>query len=108
MLKINPLAILVTICIALLVGIIWAIVDIEKSRVKIGMGHSKGYTLLMDVKWWCGLIIEMIGAFIWGIIGAAINLLIIIFTLLFELPKFLRPEPQAYDESIPGDKGFNK
>lgn len=107
MLKLHPFAILATICIALIGGIIWAIVDTEKSRVKIGMGHSKGYTLLMDVKWWIGLFIEMVGAFIWGIIGAMFNLAVMLIKFVFNgFPDNKIPQPQAYDKSIPEDKGF--
>lgn len=69
--------------------------------------NGKGYALLMDFKWWACLFIEMVGAFIWGIIGAMFNLAVMLIKFVFNgFPDNKIPQPQAYDKSIPEDKGF--
>ena len=90
----------------LIIVILYFWIDSEKSRKDLGMGYTKGYTQVLNAWWWICLIGEMLIALLFGLIGAVFNFIAICFTGFIETIKFLQSEPQAYDESIPGDKGI--
>lgn len=93
-------------CLWLMIGIVWAWLDCEKSKKELGMNHSKTYTLAMDAWWWMCLIGEMVVALFFGLLGAAFNFIAILFTGFIETIRFLRSEPQSYDQTNQSEKDF--
>lgn len=93
-------------CILLCAVILWAWLYSEKTRKEIGMANSKTYTLAMDAWWWMCLIGEMVVALFFGLLGAAFNFIAILFTGFIETIRFLRSEPQSYDQTNQSEKDF--
>lgn len=91
-------------CLWLMIGIVWAWLDCEKSKKELGMNQSKTYTLAMDAWWWICLIGEMVVVFFIAVAGAIINLIIISIKGCLKAVTPVIPEPQAYDQTNQSEK----